>query len=938
MRIAVAIAIVAAVLAAIYFRSTRIDQPESSVRLLLNEVRFVPAQDLPAFVEILNAGSASTTLDGVSLRNDKGDSFALPTGASIAAGAYVVVLFDGATITEEGTVHVPVGNLLGNDGALRLVTSAGTADGIAWGVNRPAAVELCRGGRCSDPAPGSAIARLPGVVSTLTTLAWAPLDPESATPGQANPQPPVATFAALPGTIYSGQPRFSWYSVRGAVRYRVEVATDEAFANRVHEADVDTTPLDVLQQLTATGPELAPGDYFWRVQAIDSAGEGAAFSRPIAFSVRARRTPQSAYTFGLIGNAYAAADAASTGGAADPNAVCHDVLAESAEAICKELPVPVIRHQKDTRMLTLEAPNEEPPMGWDTPDRAGYPYCARAGVVMVNAYYRAKLGTPGNLSQDRIGFEVYQGLLEFAPEYDLPVVGITNLNTDKYSLPLALGTRGTYHGSGTPFERDYRLCRVRNRALRCGETGPCPPCSPELEYPWGYRALNHIKAEIDADRPLIVTGPGHLYLIVGYVMNGGEIASIIKQDEGGREEVSLQHNGEEQAHWIDGRNVVTSLNGNEAVTLQIILDAYWTNLTPVKLGSDEASISVDSDNDGVVDFDEDERFATSPTEPDSDHDGVNDKQEMHYSVWDPDHGYHKTVTRLPATADDPAIISAANAAQRDPMELDKDSDDGGCNDGKENANGNGKRDSGETSNFVKEDDDCGPPPLGGRVQMAYAYSAVREATCVGHVTIDTRFTLEPEIVPEAPGIVITYRANEMKYDIRTDGCDDYPDDSNLYTFDQGFHLSGTMPLAEVGYAMFIPSQPKFSMQLPYELTEIGAANTLKGSYTTVTGGGPWPAETHVVFEPVSIESDPTHCGDPADPSHVRPELLEFCTNPTPCADQLNAPAECFSEPQRYAVIPFEKSFTWDAPNEPGRQYHIADVNVTVEICEGCGSR
>jgi hypothetical protein len=46
--------------------------------------------------------------------------------------------------------------------------------------------------------------------------------------------------------------------------------------------------------------------------------------------------------------------------------------------------------------------------------------------------------------------------------------------------------------------------------------------------------------------------------------------------------------------------------------------------------------------------------------------------------------------------------------------------------------------------------------------------------------------------------------------------------------------------------------------------------------------------------------------------------------------------ECYSNPQRYYVLPFEKSFAWDAPNEPGQEYHIADVDVSVAICEGCG--
>jgi hypothetical protein len=205
--------------------------------------------------------------------------------------------------------------------------------------------------------------------------------------------------------------------------------------------------------------------------------------------------------------------------------------------------------------------------------------------------------------------------------------------------------------------------------------------------------------------------------------------------------------------------------------------------------------------------------------------------------------------------------------------------------------------------------------------------------------IQTWFTLNPEVIPDAPNIVLNYRADEMTYDIRTDGCPDAPGDHLLYEFSEGFHLSGTLPLTEesLGYAIFSPSLPKFAMQLPYELTDPSGASNLKGTYTTTTGGGPWSAETPVVFEPLNISSDSTVCADPGNPLSARPDNLEFCTEPTPCSDQLSAPLECLTEPQRYYVIPFQKSFRWDAPgNEPGDRYHIDDADVIVEICEGCG--
>lgn len=682
--------------------------------LLLNEVLFLPQENQVPFVEIRNAGTASVSLDGVTLRNEKGKSFALPKTGALAPGALVVVRFDGAKGAEKGVVHAPAGDFLGRAaGALWLASRDGAADGVAWGLHQPRAVELCRGGRCAEAVPGSVIARSPDVATALTPAAWAPLDPEHATPGQPNPRAPVSIFAALPGTIFAGQPRFSWYSVAGAARYRLEVAREESFGALVHEAAVSGAPGVRLEQLTALGPELAPGRYFWRVQALGAGGDAAAYSSPVPFEVRSRRPAQ--HSSRVFPGGLDSSKARALGGGADdpPSAppapaatrgieVCPGLTA--GEGFCKELAVPVIKHQKDTEMLTLEAPNKEPPMGWDKPDTAGYPYCARAGVAMVNAYYRAKLNVSGKLSQDRIGYEVFKHLPDFGgPEYDLPVVGITNHSTDTYSLPLALGTNGNYHSSPSPFNQESGPCRQRNQALGCGRTSACPPCPVELSYRWGYEALQNIKAEIDADRPLIVTGPGHLYLIVGYVEKGEEF-SIIEQDGGGRNLVSLQQNQGEEADWVDGQNVITQLDGNEAVSLQLLIDAYWTGLTPVKLASDEQSITDDFDDDGVVDFDEQERFDTKLREPDSDGDGIDDKEEIHYSVWDPDHGYHQTVATFSPTASQEEVAARAQNALREVMELTKDSDNGGCEDGEEDLNANGIRDPNETSNFVRGDD------------------------------------------------------------------------------------------------------------------------------------------------------------------------------------------------------------------------------------------
>ncbi|TFH47937.1 MAG: hypothetical protein E4H01_07300 [Lysobacterales bacterium] len=499
--------------------------------------------------------------------------------------------------------------------------------------------------------------------------------------------------------IFTGRPHFSWYSVPGAVTYRVKVARDQAFAQVVQDETVTSPAIERLQQLYFEGRELPSGEYFWRLQALASSGEGAKFSEPIPFSVDklSRSSLQAGMGAGQSGS-----------GAQSPN---DSPDGPAPWDVRKELDVPVIEHAKDTKMLTLEAPREEGHWNWDTPpDYVGYPYCARAGVAMVNAYYG------GKLSQDRIGYEAFKDLRD-GPEYDLPVVGIPDFRTTSYTLPHAIGTNGTYwtktyrQVGGSNRNADACMDYVEEQMLEeCARQGlpadsqACDnyryeheqdiECPSEIGYSWGYEVIRNIKTEIDAGRPIIATTPSHLFLIVGYAQRG-ESFFFMYQDAEGRQDVQ-----------------------SNAAGFTRNFDSYWTDLAPVNVRSDEPGLAADSDqdNDGILDFDETERFHTDPNKKDSDDDGVDDKVEVRTSVWDPDHGYHNGVVSLGPTGTDSQLEEAAtgaNLAGRDwdrdgkAMELDPDSDGGGCKDGEEDENGNGKRDGSETSNFDKEDDECG---------------------------------------------------------------------------------------------------------------------------------------------------------------------------------------------------------------------------------------
>lgn len=907
--------------------------PAANTGLRLSEIRILPAESMPTFIEIANVGDTPVGLDAAQLAFEGGATTALPSGLTLEPNATFAVSFDDAGGVDAGGAHFPAADFSGSaTGRVELRTQGNVADAIGWGRLEPGSVSLCRGGRCGAPAAGEVIVRVPGAKAPFDAAAWAPLDAELASPGAANPRPPVSAFAALPGMIFAAAPHFSWYSVAGATRYQLEVARGADFAALVYEADVESTPGMRLEQLTVQGPELPPGDYAWRVRALGATGEAAEESVSVPFSV----DPSAAVTAPVDTTATPAAD----GSPAPPQ--------PNPDGVLKVLDVPIIEHAKDTSMLTLEAETEA---RWDRPNVAGYPYCARAGVAMINAYYG------GKLSQDRIGYEVFKNLRD-GPEYDLPVVGIEDPDTDRYSLPLAIGTRGSYVSNvDHAYGEDRRACLdyVMSQALaacaavcadqRSPECFQCRlarereiSCPTEIAYRWGRAAIEDIQREIDAGRPMIATNSAHLFLIVGYRVRDGRF-SFFYQDEGGRQEFPANPSGLTQ-------NLVS----------------YWTGLAAATVSNDEPEVNLDSDDDGVVDFDETRRFGTDPERGDSDGDDVPDKREIHASVWDAEHGYHRTVTTLDATA--PTFVveqraASANLTGRDfdrdgvAMELDPDSDAGGCRDGDEDFDYDGARDGGETYNFDPEDDNC-DVALGGRITMRYGFVPSLTPPCTGNVSVRLKFALEPDWdgVPEQQRTLVasSYQARRFDYEIRTEGCKDivgggfdFWDNANVACNAPAGAKSGVAAMDEgsLGAIVYLPLMPQLSVTLPPDvLLDISSQCIYADGRTadlSVTGIG---GEFLQIGSGASCTTRDRYVyGQP-------PNLLSFCVEPTVCnspdADP-NVLVDCFTKPESHAVLPFAGTLYklggivdgYDINSAPF-PIEIEPAEVRYEICRGCG--
>lgn len=917
--------------------SERPDEPAApATGLRLNEVRILPADGAPVFIEIVNIGDA-VRLDDVDVQNAAGAAIELPRGITIEPGAMLVLLFDDAAGSDRTVVHLPSAALAGGvPGRLELRVENRVADVLVWGRPELASVSLCRGGRCGAPDAGSVLARVPDAPAPGDATAWALLDAELATPGSPNPRPPVSAFAGLPGFIFTGAPRFSWYSVPGAARYRLEVARNDDFAELVHEAEISGTA-GQLEQLSAQGPQLPPGEYAWRVRAIAASGAAAAPSVAVPFSVDPSRA------------------LAAPSGTTAPAAEGRPPLSPPRvpEGMLKVLDVPIMKHAKDTRMLTLEAASETV---WDSPNEGGYPYCARAGVAMVNAFYG------GKLSQDRIGYEVFSKLASSPPgaEYDLPVVGIDDTDTSTYSLPLALGTRGRYvanvdyaYGSHRSACIDYVSSAARAQcASRCAdpqsqECFECRraaeaeiACPAEIAHRWGFLAIEDIQREIDAGRPIIATTSGHLFLIVGYRLEEGRFY-FFYQDAGGRQEVQANASG-----------------------LMDRIVSYWTGLAAISIGSDEPEVNQDSDGDGVVDFDERRRFGTAESNPDTDGDEVPDKEEIRASVWDPQHGYHRGVASLAPTAPMFEVeqrAAAADLSGRDfdgdgmAMELDRDSDGGGCRDGLEDVDFDGVRSGRETYNFDPDDDAC-EVALGGRVTMRYGFVSGHRPACQGTVEIRLKFALEPEWgeVPEEARTAVApvYMARAADYELSTEGCVDivggtfdFFDSANVACNAPGARREGTIEfgVATTSDLAFFPLQPSLHVTMPWEaLPELIGTCVYRDGSTSELSIGRVGSEFLEIGSGSNCETSERHVYGQG------PNLLSFCVEPTVCNTSDADPAtlgECFTRPDRYAVIPFRGSLSKLGGIEQGTDIEgndfpieIDGAQVRYEICRGCGEQ
>lgn len=305
--------------------------------------------------------------------------------------------------------------------------------------------------------------------------------------------------------------------------------------------------------------------------------------------------------------------------------------------------------RKDTYLLDLKWGEMALTREWDRPhlDHSHYDEeeshrCWAVGAQILNHYYG------GNITQDEIK-------LRFKNK--LPQI----LSKDSSTTILLGAFLHDIQGQMNKDSFDIILPWVLNENVILNRTNHIP-------------SKENVEFWLKKSTPLYIWDSTHIMILDGYkkTIDGKIFVRLVNTDNDGN------------TAWINLET--TKLEG--FIAPQVTGDVRKT----------DSLIHIDSDNDGVMDYDEIMRFGTNQNNADSDGDGIDDKTEiMSYTILEP-------ISAAPTKI---GIITLKksdfdNDALR--AEHDIDSDNGGVNDGNEDINHNGIYDENESNPFNPSDD------------------------------------------------------------------------------------------------------------------------------------------------------------------------------------------------------------------------------------------
>ncbi|WP_295070949.1 hypothetical protein [uncultured Fibrobacter sp.] len=262
------------------------------------------------------------------------------------------------------------------------------------------------------------------------------------------------------------------------------------------------------------------------------------------------------------------------------------------------LGVPAFGVRKDTKMLALnwgeKITDENIP--WDKPNDTGKMTeeeswrCWSVGIHMLNAHYK------GNLTQDEIKFH---GKTTAISDVWYSDNGrgyyISRAKKENIITPFGL----VRDGGGKPYETKATLAW----ALNITDSEITAEFSPEVGV-ISVLSETIVKNFIDARRPILTSNGSHVMVIDGYDYHDPDNKKI---------------------HFLNIHNI----GDDDWLPLNTWkYRYYYVPVTEKNAKRTDYRVHNDSDGDGIVDFDEVERFGTNPYNVDSDGDGIDDKTEI----------------------------------------------------------------------------------------------------------------------------------------------------------------------------------------------------------------------------------------------------------------------------------------------------------------------
>ena len=446
--------------------------------------------------------------------------------------------------------------------------------------------------------------------------------------------------------LEDGQPmRFVWNYVLGADLYRLTVLSSED-SSIVYQNTYATNAADV---------ELASGDYLWTVQTSNSEKE---FKPSPAPHTTLPKVSEGEVEGSLLSLLRIFIQQSNDGKTYVENVrigAPFDTIAAS-------------NGRKDTRLLNISWGELADIRGWDTihspPDIVTRPLdedegnrCWAIAIQELNHYYTTKDGEHGNLTLDEIVLKVkiHTDSMKARENQKGPALAAFELGDDAKGNPW----------TENPFGLSYALNIDMPEYIDPSILG------------WSDSMLvAEWRDLLRQDRPIYVDARGHVMVVDGFRTDSSGVTEFhfINTDNYGT------------CEWRDytKSGIVSSIR------------AYYEFDIPKDVRLTDPDVHRDTDEDGIMDFDEKYRFDSFFDSPDSDGDSIDDKTEIHSYV------VREMTRRNPNGLVFGGVIKerlADSDGDRKRAENDDDSDDDGVKDGEEDVNHNGYVDEGETDPY-----------------------------------------------------------------------------------------------------------------------------------------------------------------------------------------------------------------------------------------------